>query len=147
MDTQDFLDQINAQGLNVVGVEWQSEVKPAAKWRGHTLVKVSTAIAQTGVDFSALAVNGDRETGELPWGSWKHFPYVIEHRGQDYARLNLVEGSIRTQYFVDGFDVERQAFLGYLTPSQRDSARPVGGTISVKMSGMRLIGEPALAMR
>jgi hypothetical protein len=147
MDTNDYLDQINAQGLNVIGVEWQSEVKPAARWKGHTLVKVSTAIAQTGVDFSTLAENGDRETGALPWGEWKHFPYVVEHKGTEYARLNLVDGTIRTQYFIDGMDVERQMFLTYLTPSQRESSRPVGGTITVKMGGVRLIGEPALAMR
>jgi hypothetical protein len=147
MDTETYLDQINAQGINVIGAEWQSEVAPAARWKGHTLVKVSTAVVQTGVDFAALAVNGDRETGSLPWGEWKHFPYVVEHKGQDYARLYVVDGTIRTQYFVDGFDVERQAFLTYLTPSQREASRPVGGTITVKMRNMRLIGEPALAMR
>ena len=147
MDTTAYLEAINAQGINTLGVEWQSEVKPAARWRGHTLVKVSRAIVQTGVDFAALAVNGDRETGALPWGEWLTFPYVIEHKGQHYARLYTVDGTVRTDYFVDGFEVERQMFLTYLTPSQQAPARPVGGTITVKMSGLRLIGEPALAMR
>jgi hypothetical protein len=147
MDTTDYLSQINAQGINTLGVQWQSEVKPAAKWRGHTLVKVSTAVCMTGVEFSALAVNGERETGELPWGEWSHYPYVVTHKGQDYARLNVIEGTVRTEYFVDGFDVDRQAFLAYLTPSQRESSRPIGGTITVKMNGVRMIGEPALGMR
>jgi len=147
MDTTEYLTAINAQGINTLGVEWQTEVKPAAAWKGHTLTKVTRAIVQTGVDFAALAVNGDRETGALPWGEWHAFPYVIEHKGQHYARLYCVDGTIRSEYFVDGIDVDRQMFETYLTPSQRGGKRPVGGTISVKMSGLRLIGEPALAMR
>jgi hypothetical protein len=147
MDTTDFLSQISAPGINVVGAEWQTEVKPAARWKGHTLVKVSTAMAQTGVEFANLSVNSERETGALPWGEWSVYPYIVRHKGQDYARLNVIDGTVRTSYFVDGFDVDRQTFGTYLTPSQRESKRPIGGTITVRMNNMRLIGEPALATR
>jgi hypothetical protein len=147
MDTTSYLAAISAPGINVIGVEWQSEVKPAAAWKSNTLVKVSTAMAQTGVEFADLSVNSDRETGALPWGEWSVYPYIVRHKGTDYARLNVIDGTVRTQYFVNGMDVDRQMFLSYLTPSQRESKRPVGGTITVKMDGVRIVGEPALAAR
>lgn len=146
MDTQEYLTAINAGGVNALGVEWQSEVRPAAKWRSHTLTKVSTGIVMTGVEYKDLAVNSDRETGPLPWGEWSQYPYVITHKGQDYARIYTVEGSVKTQYFVDGIDVSREEFLRYLTPSQRGAARPHGGTCTVKMSNVRIVDTPALAL-
>lgn len=146
MDTQHFLDTVTG-GLGTFGVEWTSEVKPAAKWAKHTLVKRTTAIAMTGAEFASLVENADRETGPLPWGEWSVHPYVITHRGRDYARLNVVDGTIRTIYTVDGFDVERDAFLAYLTPSAREAKRPIGGTITVKMDGLHVVGNPALATR
>lgn len=146
MDTQDYLDKVRG-GLGHFGVEWSSEVRPAAKWRGHTLVKITTALCMTGAEYANLAVNADRETGPLPWGVWSEFPFIITHKGKDYARLYTVDGTVRTTYWVDGFDVERAAFLAYLTPSQRGAARPHGGTCTVTMSNVRLVGDPALATR
>jgi hypothetical protein len=145
MDTQDYLDAINTAGINAVGVEWTTEVKPAARWRSHTLTKVSTAVVMTGVEYASLAVNADTETGALPWGEWSQYPYVVTHRGQEYLRVNTVDGTVRTTYFVDGFEVERQMFLDYLTPSQREAKRPNGGTLTIKASNMRLVGAPVLA--
>jgi hypothetical protein len=145
MNKQDYLDTIGS-GIGSFGVEWTTEVRPAAKWKGHTLTKVTTAIALTGVEYSGLAVNADRETGELPWGTWSQYPYVIEHKGTDYARLYTVDNTVRTTYFVDGIDVSREEFLAYLTPSQRGAKRPHGGTCTVKMENVRLVGSPALAL-
>ena len=146
MLTQDYLDKVRG-GLGHFGVEWTSEVRPAAKWRAHTLVKRSTALCLTGAEYANLAVNADRETGPLPWGEWSEFPFVITHKGQDYFRLYTVDGTVRTAYSVDGLDVERAHFLSYLTPSQRGASRPHGGTVTVKASGIHLVGDPALATR
>jgi hypothetical protein len=146
MNKQDFLDTVRG-GLGTFGVTWESTVTPAARWKGHTLVKRSTAIVMTGATFAGLAENADRETGPLPWGEWSEHPYVITHKGQDYFRLNVVDGTIRTLYSVDGIDVEREMFLSYLTPSAREAKRPIGGTITVKAAGLHLIGNPALATR
>ena len=146
MDTQDFLTIVRG-GLGTFGVTWESTVTPAAAWRKHTLVKRTRAICMTGATFAGLVENADRETGPLPWGEWSEHPYVITHRGQDYARLNVVDGTIRTEYSVDGLDVEREMFLSYLTPSAREAKRPIGGTITVKMGGLHVVGNPALATR
>jgi hypothetical protein len=146
MDTQDFLDAISAGGVNTVGVEWTTEVKPAAKWRAHTLTKITRALVMTGVAYADLAVNNDTETGALPWGEWKRYPHVVEHKGQEYLRVNTVDRTLTTLYFVDGIDVERQHFLDYLTPSQREAKRPNGGTLTIKASNMRLVGDASLAL-
>lgn len=144
MDTQHYLDSINAPGVNVLSVEWQTDVQPAAAYRQHTLQKVSSALVQTGVSYADLAVNSESETGDLPWGEWAMFPYVVAHKGNEYARLYTVDNTVRTIYLVDGKVVDRDTFGAYLTPSQRNASRPNGGTITVKMSGIRSVGAPSL---
>lgn len=141
MDTEKYLELINAPGVGHHGIEWQTDVKPAAKHAARKLRKVTRALVVTGVEFSGLSVNNDRETGELPWGTWSHYPYVITHKGRDYARLYTVDGSIQSTYLVDGDAVDWATFASYLTPSQANAKRPLGGTITVKMENLRVIGD------
>jgi hypothetical protein len=140
-----YLAAINAPGVGTFAVEWQTTVKPAAAHKARTLRKVTTALVLTGVEFSKLAVNSERETGELPWGEWSNYPYVITHKGETYFRVNTVEGSIRTIYLVDGDVVSRDDFNAFLTPSAAKAKRPVGGTLTIKAENMRLVGDPAQA--
>jgi hypothetical protein len=128
-------------GVGVQRVEWTSSVRPAAAHKGVALTKVTRATVMTGVDYASLAVNAGRETEGLPWGEWVEgmFPWVITHKGQDYARLYVVEGSIETTYHVEGVRVSREVFAEYLTPSARKGSRPNGGTITVKMANLRLV--------
>jgi hypothetical protein len=139
MNRTDYLAAINAPGVNVVKVGWTSEVKPAAAHKGKSLVKYVEAMAQTGVEYANLSANNDRETGSLPWGEWAEYPYVVTHKGRDYARLYLVDGTLRTAYVVDDRLVSRDEFLSYLTPSQRESRRSVGGTVTVKMDALYVL--------
>lgn len=138
MDTQDFLAAVKG-GIGHFNVEWQTTVKPAAAHASRVLRKVSTAVCMTGAEYSALAVNADTETGALPWGEWSDYPYVVTHKGQDYGRLYCVDGTIRSTYLVDGDLVDRETFNTFLTPSQANASRPNGGTITVKMAGIRKI--------
>jgi hypothetical protein len=142
MDTQEYLDLVEG-GVGNFTVEFHSDPKPAARHADKRLRKVTTALVMTGAEFSALRENKDRDTGPLPWGTWKVAPYVVEHRGQDYARLYCVDNSLRCIYTVDGEVVDRETFNGYLTPSAAAAKRPVGGCITVKMEGIRLVGEPS----
>ena len=146
MDKAQYLKAINAPGVNMVGVEWTSEVRPAAAHKARVLRKVTTAVALTGVEYAGMSANNDRTTGPLPWGTWQMFPYVIEHKGTEYARLYTQDHSVRTIYTVDGLVVRRDEFLTYLTPSQRGAARPHAGCVTVKMSNVRLIGEPVVGL-
>ena len=141
MDTTDYLALVEG-GVGTFTVEFHSDPKPAAAHRERRLRKVTTALVMTGVEYANLHVNKSTETGPLPWGTWKVAPYVIEHKGRDYARLYCVENGVRCVYTVDGEVVDRDTFNGFLTPSQANASRPRGGTITVKMEGVRLVGEP-----
>ena len=141
MDRATYLAKINAPGIGAFGVEWQTEVKPAAAHRTHTLRKVTTAMVMTGVEYKSLTVNVGVETGDLPWGTWDVYPYVITHKGTDYFRLYTVDHTIKSIYLVDGDVVDRDTFNSYLTPSQANAKRPNGGTITVKASNLRLVGD------
>lgn len=145
MQTSDYLGAIGAPGINVLHVQWTTDVKPAAAHRSHMLRKISTANVMTGVEYANLSVNNDTETGDLPWGEWAQYPYLIAHKGTEYARLYTIDGTVRTTYMVDGDVVDRETFNGYLTPSAAAAKRPNGGCITVKMDNVRLVGEPSFA--
>lgn len=143
MDTAEYLALVEG-GIDNFTIEFHSDPKPAAAHKAKRLRKVVTALCMTGAKYAELRVNRDRETGPLPWGEWHIAPFVIEHKGQHYARLYVVDNGLRCVYTVDGEVVHRDEFNGYLTPSQANAGRPNGGTITVKMSGIRLVGEPSL---
>ena len=134
-----YLEAVHAPGVSAQRVEWISEVKPAAAHKGRTLTKRTQCAVMTGVEYANLSENVERETGELPWGEWLAYPYVIGHKGTEYARLYVVDGTITTMYAVDGAPVDRDTFLSYLTPSQREAKRPTGGTITVKIKNLAVV--------
>ncbi len=146
MDTTHYLDLV-AGGTDHFTVEFHTDTKPAAAHKSKRLRKVVTAVCMTGADYANLRVNKDRETGALPWGVWMDGaePFVIQHKGNDYARLYVMDHGVRAIYTVDGEVVTRDEYNGYLTPSQVNAPRPNGGTITVRMTGIRLVGEPAFA--
>lgn len=139
MNRTEYLNKITTGGVGTALVTWQTEVKPAAAFKGVRLSKATRANVMTGVEYSGLAVNADAETGGLPWGEWSQYPYIISHKGTDYARLYVIDGTARTVYMVDGEVVERDTFNQYLTPSAAKSNRPNGGTITVKMDNIKSV--------
>jgi hypothetical protein len=144
MDTTKYLSLVDG-GLGTFTVEFHSDTRPAAAHKARRLRKVVTAIVMTGASYANLRVNKGVVTGPLPWGVWMDGaePFVIQHKGNDYARLYVIENGVRAIYTVDGEVVSREDYESFLTPSQRNAPRPNGGTITVKMSGVRLVGEPA----
>lgn len=145
MDTSTYLAAINAAGIDHRKVQWASTVKPAAAHKAHNLRKVTTALVMTGAAYdqigevSQMLEQEQREAGSLPWGEWSQFPHIITHKDADYARLYVIDGTVKTVYMVDGDPVDRDTFNGYLTPSQRDAKRPVGGTVTVKMENIKIV--------
>lgn len=142
MDRDTYLSAINAPGVGTFGVEWQTTARPAAAHKARVLRKVTTAMCLTGVEYAKLTVNNDTETGALPWGEWAQYPYLVAHKGTEYARVYTVDGTVKTTYLIDGDVATRDDFLALLTPSQRETKRPKGGTLTIKLANMRLVGEP-----
>lgn len=124
-------------------VEWESDAtrdaSAVAKRSGVTLAKITSATVRTGIDYANTADVAGRDVEPLPWGDWAVFPYVITHKGADYARLYLVEGSARTRYYVSGEQVTRDEYLTHVIPSRRESKRPTSGTVTVKLANIRTL--------
>lgn len=144
-----YLDAVNGRGM-FLSVTYRTEpgnsVAAAHRKAGVVLHKVTTATVRTGVEYRNLAQNADIETGALPWGQWAIYPWIIEHKGQDYARIyvNTHNGfdKVRSTHYVDGVEVSRDEYLSYFTASARDKAnRPLDPdapvlTFSVRFSGL-----------
>ncbi len=139
MNRYEYLAAINAGGIDHRVVQWQTSPKPAAAHKAHVLSKATTAHVMTGASYSDLAVNAGVQTGELPWGKWAVHPHIIEHKGKDYARLYVLDGTIRTVYMVDGEVVSRDTFNTYLTPSAANAPKPNGGTITVALDNLKVV--------
>jgi len=118
---------------NFVKAFWKSKVKSAAAYKHILLEKYTSAVVRAGMEYANIdhikeaIENGERdEPGPLPWGEWKivdgksMYPYIIEHKGEDYIRLypsNANNHIPNVKYFVDGEEVEKSEFAKYLTPS------------------------------
>lgn len=67
------------------------------------ILKESEFQCRIGVNYDNIsAVQEKRENGKLPaqnaglpWGTWKVFPYVIEHKNEEYVRCSKVN----TEFF------------------------------------------------
>jgi hypothetical protein len=176
------LDLFREKKGQFVPAAWLSPKKPAAAHKGVNLEKRSSGLFRAGIDFSHLGSvedsirDGERgEVGELPWGEWETFPYIIQHKGEQYVRLyppsktvyyvedrEVVKATydmtpehrrsfkrftdweaakMAVQYFVNGVEVDRETFNGFLTPSdakKRDTDAPC---ITVKVSNLVHLGE------
>lgn len=124
-----------------------SEVKPAAAHKDKKLVKTTTGVFRSGIDYAELSsvkegiASGERgEVQSLPWGEWALFPWVISHKGVEYVRLYPAQGQRSTVvYSVDGAEVDKTTFQTYLTPSQC-AEKDAPTCITKKLAEIRFIG-------
>lgn len=93
--------------------------RPLKVRKGQTsILKTSTFQCRAGVNYENIkSVQEARETGEmpaesagLPWGTWKVFPYVIEHKGEFYFRCTTIKNNFipRTVYTRDGAEISKE---------------------------------------
>ena len=96
MQTEKLVEMLNdkrGQGLNVRLVS----TVPCLKAHAANIVQKFTEMTViSGVSFEnrkdikdAIAAGERGEIQPLAWGTWKQFPFVIEHKGKDYLRLYL----------------------------------------------------------
>lgn len=93
-----------------------STVRPLKVRKGvEKILKYSEFQCRIGVNYDNIeSVKEKRVSGELPaenaglpWGTWKVFPYIIEHNGEEYIRCATVEsGFVKTPIFMqDGKEI------------------------------------------
>ena len=152
MDRKTYLDSITADGIDHKRVTWQSTVKPAAAHGSRVLRKVTTCLVMRGAEYQNLSEvkaaksattatpsGAAAQDGGLPWGEWDVYPHIITHKGTDYARLYVLDGTITSIYMVDGEVVTRDEFNTFLTPSAANAGRPSGGTVTVKIENIKSV--------
>ena len=91
---------------------------------GNGIVKESDMRIRIGVNYANMAINKDKETGSLPWGSW--VPglenMVITHKGKYYLRVTSVTPDnpesgadvIATRYLQNGAAISKEAAIEVL---------------------------------
>ena len=126
-----------------------------ATWRRNAKVrkgvtalieKETSATIRTGINFANLSsvkegiANEERsEVQALQWGTWSEFPFIIEHKGNDYLRLypassvpfvyeegkavcTQEEGSIqrpKVKWFLDGREIPFVLIQEFLLASEQ----------------------------
>lgn len=107
-------------------VVYEKQLK-TRKGVSQVITKKTRMSIRAGLDYDNMkAVQEKRETGELPeinqglkWGTWKNFPYLIEHKGQEYIRLYPnPNGKTVTEYFVDGHPANLEEFQTLVLASE-----------------------------
>ena len=78
---------------------------------GKGVIKHTYMLMRMGIDYSNMKVNQGREIGELPWGSWNLFPWIIEHKGKFYLRIYnaYVDNAKAHSYFeYEGHEISKE---------------------------------------
>lgn len=139
METSKFLEMMNDKKGQYAQATWSSVVKTPAK-SSDVVIKTTTATVRTGIAYSNLTQNADKETGPLPWGEWLVFPFVVTHNGNDYARLYLAESFQVTQTFtLNGVPCTKEEAQAVTLPSawNKKSDGPTL-TFTVKMENVEM---------
>jgi len=138
-----------------VPVTFKTEGKPAAKFKGTKLEKLTEGTYRVGINFENLKgvregiESGERGEVQAPKGKkWVVFPFHLQNLAEttDYLRLYFPTGGFIQRpsvvYYVDGQVVEKDVYNSYLTtsdakPKERD---PNLDCFDVKMENLISIG-------
>ena len=125
-------------------VTFKSTPTAAAKFKGTELVKVTTGVFRSGVNFANLTsvkegiANNERgEVQPLAWGSWEKFPFVIAHKGERFLRLTTVKGvKSKSVFKVNGIEVGRDEFESFLVESARSGNKAPTEVFNIKEANL-----------
>jgi len=96
MQTEKLVERITDKRGQSLNVRLVSNVPCLKAHAANIVQKVTAMTVISGISFEnrkdirdAIEAGERGEVGALPWGQWKQFPHVIEHKGKDYLRLYL----------------------------------------------------------
>ena len=139
METTKFLEAVKNKKGQYLPATWNSKVAVPSK-SSDVVIKTSTATISTGKAYANLNQNKGIETGALPWGEWKVYPWVITHKGQDYARLYLADNfKVKQTYTINGKPATKKEAQAVTLPSAW--TKKSGGPtlpLSVKMESVEV---------
>lgn len=132
MKTIDILEKIQDKRGASLNIRLVSDV-PCLKAHRDTIVQKFTEMTiisgvsfENRKDIKDAIESGERgEVGSLPWGAWKQFPFVIEHKGAEYIRLYLPS---KAQIEAEFFKPTTVQFVANGKPISRDEAIALCGS-------------------
>ena len=143
---ESILNKLLTKKGQFTSAAWSRPCK-VKKGAPENIMKSTVMTVRAGIDYDNLkSVQEKRESGALPeenaglpWGQWKQFPYLIEHKGVDYVRLYPTQGDIqaKVEYFMNGLPVEYEAIESFLLSSEKRKAddKPID-CFTVKLADM-----------
>lgn len=126
-------------------IKYQKELKTRAGFKNLSVVKISEVVARFGVQYDNITnVKNDRIQGilpqqnaGLPWGTWRKYPFFIEHKGTDYLRISLANGNkIRSVYYVDGKQITKTEASLYCLASEFTSSGSAPDILTIKANNI-----------
>lgn len=154
MKTEQIVNQLTDKRGQSLNVRLVSTVDCLAAHRGNIVQKVTEMTVISGISFEnridvreAIAAGERGEVGQLPWGQWKQFPHVIEHKGADYIRLYLPSEAQRNAGFsrpttvnwtCNGLPIDSNEAIR-LCGSKAMSKENAAGCMTVKAQNLAII--------
>lgn len=137
MNEQDYLGLVSGSKGQFINLSWERDVRLKASYKNCPNIKIrkhTTAVCRTGLSYDNIsAVQEKRENGELPsqngglpWGKWKVFPWIIEHKGELYARIyNAANTNLKPNiyYTLNGVMISDSVAYTFMTPSDASRER------------------------
>lgn len=126
-------------------VTYEKELKTLRQFQGTSIRKVTNVVGRFGVQYDNMkAVKVGRATGEKPeenaglqWGQWSEYPYFIEHKGQEYLRISLVNGNKpQSKYFMNGQEVTAEEVKQYCLASEFRSSGSAPEVLTIKVENI-----------
>ena len=121
---------------------------------GDGIVKESDMRIRIGVSYANMAVNANKQTGSLPWGTW--VPglenLVVEHKGNYYLRISSTTpenpesgaDTIATRYIRNGQQITKEEVVAII--GEKKVASRASTVYNIKFENiLRLGGAPANA--
>lgn len=154
MQTNKLVELLNDKRGASLNVRLTSVVEPLAAHRGTIIDKVTEMTVISGVSFeNRRDIREAIESGErgavqpLAWGTWKQFPFVIEHKGKDYLRLYLPSkaqieaGFFRptvVKFYANGAEISREQAIT-LCGSKAQAKENEQGVMTCKAENLELL--------
>ncbi len=111
----------------IVTVEFSRPLKTRKEFAAMHIEKHCLLQARAGINYDNMnSVIEKRESGDLPavnaglpWGVWKVFPHIIEHKGSDYLRFaTLPNGKNERSFTLNGKPVTMEEIKPFCLASE-----------------------------
>ena len=153
MKTEKIVELLNDKRGQSLNVRLVSSVECLAAHKANIVQKFTEMTVISGISFEnrkdireAIEAGERGEVQALPWGQWKQFPHVIEHKGKDYIRLYLPSkaqqeagfGKVTVSFLCNGQPISREQAI-VLCGSKAQAKENEQGCMTVKAENLAIV--------